>query len=117
MANTQPASKTKTLIVVHGNKYVDVFSNEEHAVKIVNVPDMISMEGELLIEELLTLRLPQHWAKVYSDGFLVNRDAIRDVSVVDIARRDNDLALIRTLNRHCVPLVHKSSQVNVMVPT
>ena len=105
------SSQTKTLIVLHGNRYIDVYSSEQHAVKIVNVPDMISKEGELLIEELLTLRLPQYWSKVYVDGFLVNRDAIRDVSVVDIVRRDNDLALIRTLNRHVVPAG------NAMVPT
>jgi hypothetical protein len=93
-------SNTKTLIVIHGNRYLEVFSNERSQVKIVNIPHMSSIAGELAIEELLTLRLPPYWAKVYSDGFLVDRDAIRDVSALDIAIRDNNVALIRTMNRH-----------------
>lgn len=100
MATVQPASKAATLIIVHGNKYIDVYSSERHPVKIVNVPDMVSKEGELLIEELLTLRLPPYWSKVYSDGFLVDRDAIKDVSVSDLMVRDNNIALIRTMNSH-----------------
>lgn len=97
--STPKASQTKTLIVVHGNKYIDVYSNEEHAVKIVNVPDMISTEGALLIEELLTLRLPQYWSKVYSDGFLVNRDAIRDIKPTDIQKRDYEVSILRSFDR------------------
>jgi hypothetical protein len=94
------ASNTKTLIIIHGDKYLEVYSSERSQVKIVNVPNMTSIAGELLTEELLSLRLPPYWAKVYSDGFLVDRDAIRDVSAVDILLRDNNVALIRTMNRH-----------------
>ena len=94
---------TKTLIVIHGDKYLEVFSNERSQVKIVNVPNMTSIAGELAIEELLSLRLPPYWAKVYTDGHLVDRDAIRDVTAADIMARDNNVALVRTMNRHIVP--------------
>ena len=97
--STPKASQTKTLIVVHGNKYIDVYSNKEHAIKTVNVPDMISREGKLLFEELLTLRLPQHWSKIYSNGFLVIRDAIRDIKPADIQKRDYEVSILRSFNR------------------
>jgi hypothetical protein len=89
----------KTLIVVHGNRYVEVFSNERRQCKIVNVPEFTTAEGELLIEELLTLRLPHHWSKVYRDGYLVDRDAIKPLTVCDLEKRDNDIALVKTMNR------------------
>lgn len=92
-------STTQTLIVLHGNRYIDVYSNEQHSVKIVNVPDMISREGELLIEELLTLRLPQYWSKVYRDGHLIDRDAIRDIKPTDLQKRDYEVSLLRSFNR------------------
>lgn len=92
-------STPQTLIVIHGNRYIEVYSNERHPVKIVNVPDMKSVEGELLIEELLQLRLVPYWAKVYTDGYLVDRDAIKDMTVLDIVKRDNDIALVKTMNR------------------
>ncbi len=91
-------SQARTLIVLHGNRYIEVFSSERHPVKIVNVPHMQSIEGDLLIEEMLQLRLTQYWAKVYTDGFLVDRDAIREVSVTDLFIRDNDIALVKTMN-------------------
>ena len=93
-------AKTKILIVAHGNEYVEVFSDSRDAtVKIVNVPAMHSIQGELLIEELLTLRLPYTWSEVYRNGFLIDRDAIKDISANDLVKRDNDLALIRTMNK------------------
>lgn len=97
--STSKSSQTKTLIVLHGNRYIEVYSSEQQSVKIVNVPDTISREGELLIEELLTLRLPQHWAKVYTDGLLVDRDAIRDIKPTDIQKRDYEVSLLRCFNR------------------
>jgi len=95
-----PAIKPKILIIAHGNEYIEVFSDtRDVAIKIVNVPNSTSIKGELLIEELLTLRLPPVWAKVYQDGRHLDGDAIRDVSPVDIVKRDGDIALLRTMNK------------------
>ena len=100
MSNPIPAIKPRILIVAHGNEYIEVFADSRDAtVKIVNVPNYTSPIGELLIEQLLALRLPPVWAKVYREGSLLDRDTIRDVSPVDIAKRDNDISLIRTMNR------------------
>ena len=94
-----PNQQARTLIILHGNRYIEVFGDQRHPVKIVNVPDMRSIAGELLTEELFTLKLPPCWARVYSEGYLLERDVIRDVSVADLMARDNDLALIRCMNR------------------
>ena len=92
-------STTQTLIVLHGNRYFDVYSNERQAVKIVNVPFVHSAKGELLIEELLELRLPSVWSKVYRDGHLIDRDAIRDIKPTDIQKRDYEVSFLRSFNR------------------
>ena len=92
-------STCQTLIVLHGNRYVEVYSNERQAVKIVNVPFVYSTQGELLIEELLELRLPSVWSKVYRDGHLIDRDAIRDIKPTDIQKRDYEVSLLRSFNR------------------
>jgi hypothetical protein len=90
---------SQTLIVVHGNRYMEVFSNDRQAVKIVHVPFATTREGELLIEELLELRLPTFWSKIYRDGHLVDRDAIRDMKATDILKRDYDFAILRAFDR------------------
>ena len=94
-----PNQQARTLIILHGQRYIQVFGSDRHPVKIVNVPDMRSIKGELLIEELFTLKLPPCWARVYSEGYLLDRDIIREVSVADLMARDNNLALIRCMNR------------------
>ncbi len=100
MATTALKSKSRILIVAYGTEYLEVFSDTRDAsVKIVNVPNFTSIKGELLIEELLTLRLPYTWSKVYRDGWLIDRDAIRDMQVDDICKRDEEIALIKTMNR------------------
>ena len=90
---------TKTLIVLHGNRYVEVYSSERQSVKIVNVPFVQSAQGELLVEELLELRLPPVWSKVYRDGNLIDRDAIRDIKPTDIQKRDYDISVLKSFNR------------------
>ena len=94
-----PASKPRILIVAHGNEYIEVFSDSRDVVvKIVNVPAMHSINGESLIEDLLAIRLPKVWSAVCSEGWLVDRDAIRNMQVDDICKRDEELRLIATMN-------------------
>lgn len=92
-------STTQTLIVLHGNRYIEVYSSERQSTKIVNVPFVQSAKAELLIEELLELRLPHVWSKVYRDGNLIDRDAIRDIKPTDIQKRDYEVSLLRSFNR------------------
>lgn len=93
-------SNTKTLIVIHGNRYLEVFSSERSQVKIVNVPNMTSIAGELETERLVLEMLPPMWRNVYEDGRLVDRDAIRDVTPAELMGWNFELSLVRTLNRH-----------------
>ena len=97
--STPKSSPTQTLIVLHGNRFIEVYSSERQSVKIVNVPFVHSAQGELLIEELLELRLPPVWSKVYRDGNLIDRDAIRDIKPTDIQKRDYEVSLLRSFNR------------------
>ena len=98
--NSVPTNqRAGTLIVLHGNRYIEVFASDRHPVKIVNVPDMRSIEGELQIEELLTLRLSPYWRQVYVDGILIDRDRIKNVSSADLSVREVDYAVHLTLDR------------------
>jgi len=95
-----PQARPKILIVVHGNEYIEVFCETRDAtVKIVNVPAMHTASGELVIEELLSVRLTQPWAKVHGEGYLIDRDAIRDIKVTDIIDRDEDCRLHSALSK------------------
>jgi len=105
MANTpsrdkrlvQPAS---TLILVHGNRYVQAFGDDEGSrVRILNVPFFYGARCELMNEELIALQLEPHWSRVYREGHLLNQDAIRDLRMEDVARRIDELDFLQILNR------------------
>ena len=93
------ANGIKTLVVVHGNRYLEVFSNERHSVKIVNVPNMTSIAGELETERLVNEMLPPMWRNVY-EGLLVDRDAIRDITPAELMGWNFELSMVQTLKRH-----------------
>jgi hypothetical protein len=92
------ANKTNVLILVEGDRFLRVFGNPDINVKTVQVPFYASARGELLLEELIQQRLPHFWKKVYDDRLLAMHP-IRDITAEDIAGRDLELAVLRTLNR------------------
>jgi hypothetical protein len=93
----QPAS---TLILVHGNRYVQAFGDDEGSrVRILNVPFFHGARCELMNEELIALQLEPHWSRVYREGCLLNQDAIRDLRMEDVARRIEELDFLKILNR------------------
>ncbi len=93
-------STKQTLIVLHGNKYLEVFTSDRHAVKILAVPYADSAADESLTEEHILQSLPANWQETYCEYNLSDRDAIRDISVVDLAIHRADIALHHVLDRH-----------------
>lgn len=93
-------STPQTLIVIHGSRYIEVFTSDSHQVRILQVPFMESAAGEILIEEHILQSLPPNWQETYCEFNLSDRDSIRDISVVDVAIKQTDIALHQVLNRH-----------------
>ncbi len=92
--------KTNILIVVEGNRSLRAYSEDRNiSVKFVTVLIMLSQQGEILVDELLQQRLRGIWQKSYTEGHLVAIHPIRDITTDDIAGRDLELAVLRTLNR------------------
>lgn len=105
----------KTLIVLHGNRYVEVFASDQHACKILQVPFMESAAGEILTEQLILERLPHSWKETYAECNLADRDSIRDISVVDLMQQHFDLSVVQTLNRHLPPTVFYADGVRYVM--
>ena len=91
-------STPQTLIVLHGNRYIEVFTTDCHSTKIIAVPFMESAAGEILIEEHILQSLQPSWRNVYSECNLSDRDAIKNYTVIDLATDRNNAALHKTLN-------------------
>lgn len=92
----QPAS---VLILLGSDKTIDVFSDGNDRCRIVRVPDTKQARGELLVEELLQLRLDHFWQRVYRDGYLIGSDVIKPFDARDIQLRDFDISISRSLDR------------------
>ena len=92
-------STPQTLIVLHGNRYIEVFTSDRHSTKIIAVPFMASAAGEILVEEHILQSLQPSWRNVYSECNLSDRDAIKDYTVIDLAIHKGNTALHKTLNR------------------
>ena len=64
-------SKSRILIVVEGDRFIRVYSDDQHvSIKTVTVPFMLSQQGEILVDELLQqrLRLPRRGCPRQSGG-------------------------------------------------
>ena len=92
-------STPQTLIVIHGSRYIEVFTSDRHSVKIIAVPFMESAQGEILIEEHILQSLPPNWQETYCEFNLSDRDSIRDITVLDLALHRFDMAVFSTLSR------------------
>ena len=89
----------QTLIVVHGNRYIEVFTSDRHNVKILTVPYIASAAGEILIEEHILQSLPPNWKGTYAECNLSYRDAIKEFTVLDLALHRFDMDVFSTLAR------------------
>ena len=93
-------SPPQTLIVLHGNRYIEVFASDRHPVKIIAVPFVTTPKDEILIEELILLNLPLNWLDVYSECNLSDRDAIKPIEVIDMALKNFDTDVLTTFKKH-----------------
>ena len=91
---------SQTLIVLHGNRYIEVFGSDRHPVKIIAVPFAETPKDEILIEELILQRLPPSWQDTYAECNLSDRDAIKPVEVIDLAVKDFDIDVLNTFKKH-----------------
>ena len=89
----------QTLIVLRGNRYIEVFTSDRHSAKIIAVPFMESAAGEILIEKHILQSLPPNWQDTYAECNLSDRDAIKEFTVLHLALHRFDKALHQTLNR------------------
>lgn len=115
MAQSKKVSseKPRVLIVHHGNSYCQVFSDDPAIeVRIVNVPMFRSAWAELAIEELIGLRLPEFWSRVIREGELVKQDAIKDLRMDDLVKRDEEITLCRILSDVAINASSEGTRVN-----
>ena len=92
-------SATQTLIVIHGSRYIEVFTSDRHQVRILQVPFAATAAGEILVEEHILQSLPPNWKDTYAEFNLSDRDAIRDFTVLDLALHRFDKDVFSTLTR------------------
>ena len=94
-------SKSRILIVVEGDRFIRVYSDDQHAnIKTVTGPFMLSQQGEILVDELLQQRLLGIWQETYTEGHLVAMHPIRDTKPDDNLVRNLELAVLRTISKH-----------------
>jgi len=93
------SSPPQTLIVLHSNRYIEVFTSDRHSVKTIAVPFVESSAGEILVEEHILQSLQPSWRNVYSECNLSDRDAIKEFTVLDLALHRFDKDVFSTLTR------------------
>ncbi|MFN7877471.1 MAG: hypothetical protein ACK5PB_19280 [Pirellula sp.] len=86
------------LSVVEGDKFIRFFADSPVVVKAVQVPFYLTQECELALEQLIAQKLPYNWRTIY-ESHPVGFHNIRDISVADIAIRDYEMGLLKSLNR------------------
>jgi len=87
------------LIVAHGDGFVEVFAEGHVAAKIVIAPFMASAEGEILAEEFVDLTLPKPYRDLHVPCKRTTFDQVRTITPQDIADRDLDLQILRSIDR------------------
>jgi hypothetical protein len=105
--------KPRVLIVHHGNSYCQVYSDDPAIeVRIVNVPMFRSAWAELAIEELIGLRLPHVWGQVIREGKLLKQDAIKDLCMDNLVKRNEEITLCRILSDVAINASSEGTRVN-----
>ena len=90
----------QTLIVLYGNRYIEVFTSDRHSAKIIAVPFMESAAGEILIEKHILQSLPPNWQDTYAECNLSDRDAIKPTTVIDLMVKAYDIDVLTTFIKH-----------------
>jgi hypothetical protein len=95
----QKRQREALLIVLHGDGYVQAFSEKHIDVRIAVCPYMESPEGEILAEEFLELSLPWRYRELYWPGNLRAMGIACEARPSEIAYADWQLEMIQTLDR------------------
>jgi hypothetical protein len=90
-------STTPVLVAIHSDGYIEVFGERDIDVRIVNVPAVGSVRGEILAEEFIELNLPPRHRAVYAPGMIRAAKCGRKVTPQEIADVRTSLQLLRVM--------------------
>lgn len=85
------------LVAIHADGFTEVFGERDIDVRIVNVPAVDSVRGEILAEEFIELNLPPRHRAIYAPGNVRAAKCGRKVTPQEIAEVRENLRLIRLL--------------------
>lgn len=89
---------TPVLVAIHSDGYIEVFGDRDIDVRIVNVPAVDSVRGEILAEEFIETNLPPRHRAIYAPGKVRAAKLGRKVAPQEIAETKNNIALLRVID-------------------
>ena len=95
--HTRP-KREAVLIVVHSDGWIQVFAEKHVDVRIEMLPHSVTPEAEILAEDYLGSSLPKRYRDVYWPGLQRAADLFRPVLPSDIAQRNWELDLLKTID-------------------
>ena len=94
----QALTRAKVLIVIHGDKFIEAFSDTRNIdIRFHHAPEVTSSEAEILCEQLIEELLPPFWLRIFQ-GYRIGLFAIRPKTVLDALSGFISTSICRGLN-------------------
>ena len=94
MDSRQRKPRSKVLIILHNDGFVEVFGRDDIDVRIVNMP-AIHPAGEAFAEEYLDLILPRPYKEVHWPGMVRAVGKVDTVTPLDLTHQERCLNLFQ----------------------
>ena len=91
--------RTAVIVVLHADGFVEVFSDKQVIdARIICVPAMSTPTGEVVAEEYVESILPQRYRDFYYPGNRIAAENWKRITPTIIAKRNDELSLLRALD-------------------
>lgn len=96
-----PPRREQILGIVHHDGWIELYGERHIDARIVMVPAMSTAAGEIAAEQYIETILPDCYRRLYWPGNLRAAAMMRVVHPSDIARRNHELELLRSIDSAC----------------
>ena len=107
MSTPNSNRKSPILIVAHADRYLEAFSRDRTPIRIVQMPDVKGVEGELVAEKYLEQSLPKQFRDIYFPGYRRATHLIQPTKPSDIAGIQHGLACLAAIDEAFQPFTEE----------
>lgn len=97
--NEPAPPRINVLCLLNADGYVQIFAPKNVDARIVIMPDVHSIDGEIVAQDYITCTLPKPYQAIYWPSNLRAAETLRSIKPSDLALRATELRLLSTLDR------------------